>query len=139
MKSIATCAAALTLWGACVQACFGQTEADPLTRREVKEQTRAAERAHQLTPAGEGSSPVPKREPRSTYTRAERKSTTLQARRSGDLFPAGDGGFEEKIAKDEARAPRSTRTRAQRKAETRAAAKAHQLIPAGEGPGSPSK
>ena len=139
MRSIVTLGIAMTLSALCVQFSLAQTNDAPLTRSQVKEQTRAAERSNQLTPAGEGSSPVPAKEPRSSYTRAERKSATVQARKAGDLLPAGDSAVERKLAKDQAKAPRSTKTRAQRKSETLAAAKAHQLIPAGEGPLAPTK
>jgi hypothetical protein len=134
MNSIVIRAAIATLSVAFLQAGLGQTDAAPLTRSEVKAETRAAETSHQLTPAGEAVYPLPQKQPPSTYTRKQRKSTTLLARKSGDLLPAGDAAVENKAAKDLAHAPRSTKTRAQRKAETLAAAKAHQLIPAGEGP-----
>ena len=139
MKLIAICAATAALSAAFMQAGLAQTDSASPTRSEIKSETRAAERAHQLTPAGEAVYPPPVKQAPSKYTRGERKNATLTARKSGELIPAGDAGVEEKDAKDMARAPKSTKTRAQRKAETLAAAKAHQLIPAGEGPFTPTK
>ena len=139
MKSIAIRAAVAALSAAFIHAGLAQTNSAPLTRSEVKSETRAAERAHQLTPAGEAVYPPAVKQAPSKFTRGERKSATLLARKSGELLPAGDTAVEKKDARDMARAPRSTKTRAQRKAETLAAAKAHQLIPAGEGPFAPTK
>ena len=97
-------------------------EAHP-TRAEVKAQTRAAQKAHQLVPPGEGS--LPERPFKPQKTRGDRKAETKIARQNGQLLPAGE---------IEPKAPpfHSEKTRAQRKAETRQAAKAGQLIPAGE-------
>jgi hypothetical protein len=125
---------ALLISIAFTQSCFAQAASAPLTRSEVKTETRAAAKAHELIPAGEAIAPIPAKVPKSNYTRAQRKVDTLQARKNGDLSPVGDAADEERAAKQQARAPRSTKTRSQRKAETLAAAKAHQLIPAGEGP-----
>jgi hypothetical protein len=125
------------LAGACLalstQVSRAQASSDPVSRADVKAETRAAEKAGQLTPAGEGVPPMPQKQSKSSYTRAERKASTLQASKSGDLIPAGDAGQEKEIAVKEAKS-RSTKTRAERKAETLAARKAGQLIPAGEGP-----
>jgi hypothetical protein len=121
-----------------MHACMAQSASAPVSRADVKAQTRAAEKAGQLIPAGEGVSPVPEKQTKSNYTRAERKAATVEARKNGDLVPTGDAGEEEKIAKDETKA-RSTKTRADRKAETIAARRAGQLIPAGEGPTTPAK
>jgi hypothetical protein len=103
---------------------------DSPSRAEVKAQTRAAQRAGQLTPAGEGFRRVAP-QPASTKTRAARKAEALQARRAGEFQKAGLEP-EWKAARAAARVP-STTTRAQRKAATLAAARAGQLTPAGEG------
>lgn len=107
------------------------------SRAEIKAETRAAEKAGQLTPAGEGSprSYIPTTP--STLTRAERKAATLQARKAGELRKPGPEP-EWKAARALARAP-STTTRAERKSSTLAAAKAGSLVPAGEGVDAPRK
>ena len=117
---------------------FAQSEPAPLSRAQIKAETRAAEAAHKLTPAGEGVRPVDPAGAKSDRTRAERKSETTLARKVGQLLPTGDAA-DEIIEEREADAPKSSKTRAEQKAQTRAAAKAHQLIPAGEGPGAPTK
>jgi len=118
-------------------AALAQDNPAPASRAEIKAETKAAEKAGTLTPAGEGTAPTEKMTTRSTKTRAQRKAETLQARKSGDLMPAGDA--EDLKADKAARSTTSTKTRAQRKAEERADAKAGKLIPAGEGPGAPTK
>jgi len=118
-------------------AAFAQDSTPPISRAEVKAETRAAEKAGRLTPAGEGAAPTEKVTTKSTKTRAQRKAETMQARKSGDLAPAGEA--EDAKEDKELRSTRSTKTRAQRKAEVRADAKAGKLIPAGEGPGAPTK
>lgn len=133
----------LTLVGALCMALAARTSlaqgpSAPLSRDEVKSETRAAEKARQLTPAGEGSSPIPPKQAKSSYTRAQRKAATAQARKNGELIPAGEVADDETIGKQTAKTP-STKTRAQRKAETIAARKAGQLLPAGEGPSAPPK
>ena len=57
------------------QASFAQASA-PASRAEVKAETKAAEKAGKLTPAGEGAAPVAKSDEKSTMTRAERKAAT---------------------------------------------------------------
>lgn len=94
------------------------------SRAEVKAETRAALKAHQILPAGEAAA-VPETPFRSNKTRAQRKAETVVARKTGQLLPAGEIGLKP--------APfHSEKTRAQRKGETLAAAKAKKLIPAGE-------
>jgi hypothetical protein len=110
---------------------WAQSEAtSPPSRADVKAETRAANKARQLQPAGEGPSSDAAAKSAPTKTKAERKAETLQARKEGKLSPAGIAG-QLKVEKAIATAP-STRTKAERKAETRDAAKAHQLAPAGE-------
>lgn len=100
------------------------------SRAEVKAETRNAQKAGQLTPAGEGSPKAAPQEP-SSRTRGERKGETLQARKAGELRKAGEEP-EWKAGRVAARTP-STTTRAERKANTLAAARSGQLTPAGEG------
>jgi hypothetical protein len=109
-------------------AAFAQASA-PLSRAEVKAETRAAEKAGQLTPAGEGSAPVTKSAATGPkITREQRKADTLQARKEGTLQPAGVT----QKTDDAIRKQKSTKTRAERKAETMEARKKGELVPAGE-------
>ena len=117
---------------------FSQDGAAPASRAAVKAETRAAEKAHKLTPAGEGSPVDPSLNVRSNKTRADRKAETRLARKSGELVPAGEAEeTKQQLAEDSSR--HFTKTRAQRKAEVRDDAKAGRLIPAGEGPTAPKK
>lgn len=127
---------ALTIVAAVAAAMFAQAsfaqDAAPTSRAAVKAETKAANKAGQLTPAGEGSAPVEKSMGKSTTPRAAVKAETRAANKAGQLTPAGEG------AAPVDKAPmKSTKTRAERKAETRAAAKNKELTPAGEGPGTP--
>ena len=112
---------------------FAQASA-PVSRADVKAETRAAEKAGKLTPAGEGAGPMTKSsEAPSTMTRAERKAATLKARKEGTLAPAGTTQKAD-VADQKLK---STKTRAERKAETAEARRKGELVPAGEG--SPKK
>jgi hypothetical protein len=117
---------------------FSQDSAPPASRASIKAETRAAEKAGKLTPAGEGGPVDSSPKARSTKTRADRKAETRLARKDGELAPAGETQ-ELKEERAEVSGGHSTKTRAQRKAEERADAKAGKLIPAGEGPQAPTK
>ena len=123
LLAIATVAAAFS------QLAFAQSESSP-SRAEVKAQTRAAQKAHELTPAGEGPIAEKPSRTRSTKTRAERKGETLQARNDGNLPRTGPAA-DLKVERAAYAVP-SKKTRAERKTETLSAAKAGKLIPAGE-------
>jgi hypothetical protein len=115
-------------------AAMAQTQA-PVSRADVKAETRAAEKAGQLAPAGEG--PTFNDWTAPTKTRAQRKAETREARQARQLEPAGDT---EMAIEDRAlRAQKTTTSRAERKAQTRALEKSGRLIPAGEGPDAPKK
>jgi hypothetical protein len=115
---------------------FSQDNSTPVTREQRKAETRAAEKAGKLTPAGEGRPTTPDSNTKSTKTRAQRKAETRIARKNGELTPAGEAG---EMKEEEAeRSLHSTKTRAERKAETRLARKNGELLPAGEGPGAPA-
>lgn len=101
------------------------------SREAVKADARAAQRAGQLTPAGEGSLRDKSANTRSTKTRAQRKAETLKASKEGGLTPAGEGS--NRAADRRATTQPSTLTRAERKAETLRATKRGELTPAGEG------
>lgn len=113
---------------------FAQASA-PTSRAQVKEETRGAAKAHQLTPPGQGGAPVTKSTAGPSTTREERKAATLQARKEGSLAPAGEAQTQKADAA--ASKQKSTRSRAERKAETVEARKKGELVPAGEG--SPKK
>jgi hypothetical protein len=107
----------------------------PLTREQVKAETRAAQKAGQLTPAGQGGARSAAPSQPSTLTKEERKAATLEARKKGELQPASVTQ-----AADVADAKKkSTKSRGDRKAETAEARKKGELVPAGEGPGAPKK
>jgi Domain of unknown function (DUF4148) len=118
----------------CWQSAMAQASA-PLSRADVKAETRAAEKAGKLTPAGQGGAPVAAAPAGPTKTRAQRKAETIEARKAGTLAPAGPT----QKADNAERAKPTAKSRADRKAETRAAEKAGELTPAGEGPAAPKK
>src|SRR4029078_3080703 len=61
----------------------------PPSRADVKGETRAAEKPHTLTPAGEAERPTTGTPGKgSTTTRAERKAATVEARKKHQLAPA---------------------------------------------------
>ena len=63
------------------------------TREQVKAETRAAQQAGEMTPAGGGATPAAKTSTKhSTVTKEKRKAETLEARKKGELVPAGGGG-----------------------------------------------
>jgi hypothetical protein len=110
---------------------------EPLTRAQVKAETRALEKAGKLTPAGEGVPSAPEKDFKSTKTRAERKDETRLAAKNHELQPTGAAGSWK--ADNALRAQPTTRSRPERKAETRVAAKEGKLTPAGEGANTPKR
>jgi hypothetical protein len=74
---------------ALVGSAFAQGADAPKSRADVKAETRAAEKAGKLVPAGEGPiAPTPSRQ--SNTTRAQRKADTLHARKAGELESTGE-------------------------------------------------
>jgi FlaG/FlaF family flagellin (archaellin) len=126
MKNVLTVVAAAA-FAVFAQGAFAQASA-PASRADVKSETKAAEKAGQLTPAGQGAAPMEKSTTKSTKTRAERKAETKMARDAGTLKPAGEAAG----IKSGTPSAGSDTTRADRKATTKAAAKAGGLQPAGE-------
>ena len=118
-------AAVLAAAAATAPAALAQGDGTPLTRDEVKQQTRAAMQAGQMTPAGELSAPV---HMTSTKSREQRKAETLTANRNGALATRYEGYN----APSADALAHSTKTRAERKAETMDAIRNHQIVPAGE-------
>jgi hypothetical protein len=124
---VAAAAALLASFGS--QGVLAQASA-PVSRAEVKAETKAAEKSGKLTPAGEAPAPVVNSTGVGpTTTRAERKAATLKARKEGTLQPAGPT---QKADVAIQKAPPTT-TRAARKAATVEARKEGTLVPAGEG------
>ncbi len=125
--------AALILVGLASQSATGQDASAPKSRAEVKNETRAAEKAGQIPAVSEAADPMASGP--STKTRGQRKAETRAAAQNKQLAPAGESAapLEAKTTST------STMSRAERKAQTRAAAKAKQLEPAGEGSDAPKK
>ena len=114
---------------ALTQATFAQS-IGPTSRADMKTQTRAAEAAHELVPAGEGiAASTEASTGHSTKTRTEQKAETRAAREAGGLAAAG----EEPAGAKAEKSIKSTKTRAEGKAEARAAEKEGTVPPAGEG------
>jgi hypothetical protein len=105
---------------------FAQNPSAPLSRAAVKAETRAANLARQLLPAGELIDVQPQAFA-TQKTRTERKAETLAAAKQHQLLPAGEAIN----AKPQA-VIATQKTRAERKAETLEAARQHKLLPAGE-------
>jgi len=82
-------AAAVALFA---QGVFAQASA-PASRADVKAETKAAEKAGKLTPAGEGPGAMTSGEKggTSTKTRMDRKDETKAAAKAKQLTPAGEG------------------------------------------------
>ena len=124
---VATLATAATLaWQSAAAQASG-----PVSREQRKAETAAANKAGQLTPAGQGGAPVSKSAAPagSAVSRDQRKAETAAANKAGQLAPAGS--TQKADVADAARKP--TKTREQRKAETVEAKKKGELVPAGEG------
>ena len=109
----------------------------PVTREQRKAETAAANKAGQLSPAGQGGAPVakPAAASGSSVSREQRKAETAAANKAGQLAPAGS--TQKADVADAARKP--TKTREQRKAETLEAKKKGELVPAGQGSPAPAK
>jgi len=128
MRSITITATAAAACALLLQPAYAQDSASSPSRAEVKAQTRAANEAGALAPAG----PLgPEREPKaakSNKARAPVKAETRRLNEAGQLAPAGSLGPER-----EPKAAKSNKARAPVKAETREAVKAG-TIPRGEAP-----
>jgi len=123
----------LTVVAAAAFAVFAQGAYAQQSRAEVKEETKAANKAGQI-PGGEAAGMKAERAEKakaSTTTKAERKTETRAANKSGQIEGGETAGM--KAAKADAM-KKSSVDRAERKAKTRAANKSGQLAPAGENP-----
>ena len=72
------------------QASFAESDSAPLTRAEVKAETKAAAKNKELTPAGQDS-PKPAAETGPAAARADVKADTKAAAKAKELTPAGEG------------------------------------------------
>ena len=105
--------------------------AESVSRAEVKEQTRAANKAGEIA-TGEEDAAYKLPQPVSVRTRADRKAETLAANRDGGLGSPGQALYRAyNVAPREALA-KSTKTRAEGQAETLQAVRNHQVMGAGE-------
>jgi hypothetical protein len=101
-------------------------------RVDVREQTRMANMAGELLPAGElnaADKPMPVT---STKSLAQQKAETLAANRNGGLGSPGQNLYKGYNVAPRESFAHSTKTRAEHKTETLQATKNHQLMPAGE-------
>jgi len=129
--------AALATVSALAWQCAAAQASGPVTREQRKAETAAANKAGQLTPAGQGGAPAakPAAASGSSVSRQQRKAETAAANKAGQLAPAGS--TQKADVADAARKP--TKTREQRKAETLEAKKKGELVPAGQGSPAPAK
>jgi hypothetical protein len=124
--------AAMTFAAVLAPVAYAAADTPPVSRAEVKEQTRAANKAGEMLPAGEASAAAKTVLPAPTKTREQRKAETLEANRNGALGDFGPNTYRtQNIAPREALA-KSTKTRAEGKAETMQAAKDRKMMPPGE-------
>jgi hypothetical protein len=128
MRSITATALAAALATLLLQTAYAADPATPASRADVKAETRAANKAGELAPAGSLSPEKEPKQAKSTKTRAERKAETRAARKAGELKPAGTLSPEQ-----EPKQSKSTQARAPIKAEAKAATKAG-TIQRGEAP-----
>jgi hypothetical protein len=93
----------------------------PVTREQRKAETKAANKAGELVPAGQGG-PKMATPTGSTMTKAERKAQAQADAQAGQMAGAGDAAAHKPAPKT-----KSVKTRSERKAETKAANKAGQI------------
>jgi len=111
---------------------YAASDAQPVSRAEVKEQTRAANKAGEMLPPGEASAADKTVLPAPTKTREQRKAETLQANRNGALSDYGPNTYRAQNTAPRDALAKSTKTSAEGKAETMQAAKDRKMMPPGE-------
>jgi len=126
-RALATAGAIVATAALLAAPAYAQAQSAPLSRAAVNAETRAANLAWQLLPAGELIDVKPQTIVAAQKTRTERKAETLAAAKQHQLLPAGEAVS----AKPQA-VVATQKTRAERKAETLEAARQHKLLPAGE-------
>ena len=111
---------------------YAQTESKPTSRAEVKEQTKAANKAGQIATGEEDSMKSQMPKTKSDKSRADTKAETKAAAKGGGLGSPGQQRFKTENYSQRDQLAKSTKTKAEGKAQTLAAARAHQLMPPGE-------
>lgn len=130
LTRFAVLATALAAAAATAPAALAQTDSSQPSRAEVMQQTRAANMAGQMMPAGELISvgaPAA-----STKTREQSKAETLAANRDGALGDFGPNTYKTYNVAPRAALATSTKTRADGKSETMQAIQHKQMLRAGE-------
>ena len=126
---LAAVAAAVAVFS---QGAFAQASSP--SRAEVKAETKSAEKAGALTPAGQGPGAMGKQpSTASDKTRDERKMQTKSDIKAGATSPAGEASEMKMDKADKAKG--TDKTRAERKAQTKADVKSGKTQPAGEAAG----
>jgi len=112
---------------------YAQTESKPTSRAEVKEQTKAANKAGQIATGEQDAlkSQMPKTA--SNKSRADTKAETKAANKGGGLGSPGQSLYKTQNTSQRDELAKSTKTRAAGKAETKQAIQEKKLPPAGEG------
>ncbi|HEU5294777.1 MAG TPA: hypothetical protein VFU71_08300 [Burkholderiaceae bacterium] len=125
--------AGLALAAAWGSVAYAQTESKSPSRAEVKEQTKAANKAGQIATGEEDSMKSQMPATKSTKSREERKAETKAANKGGGLGSTGQTTYKTYNESQRKELAKSTKTRAEGKAETKQAIKDKQMMPAGEG------
>ncbi len=89
MRSITATALAAAFATLLLQTAYAADPATPASRAEVKAETRAAQKAGELKPAGTMSPEQEPKQAKSTKSRASVKAETRAANKAGELTPAG--------------------------------------------------
>jgi hypothetical protein len=111
---------------------YAQTDSQPASRAEVKEQTRAANKAGQMPAGEEDASKQQMPSTPSTKTREQRMAETREANRNGGLGSPGQSLYKANNTSQRDALAKSTKTKAEGKSETMAAVKDKKMMPAGE-------
>ena len=111
---------------------YAQTDSQPASRAEVKEQTRAANKAGQMPAGEEDSTKSQMSATASTKSREQRKAETREANRNGGLGSPGQSLYKTNNTSQREALAKSTKTKADGKSETMAAIKDKKMMPAGE-------
>lgn len=109
-----------------------RTDAGAVSRADVKEQTRAANKAGQIAAGEEESLKSQMPNTPSTKPRDQRKAETREANRNGGLGSPGQTSYKTYNMSQRDLLAKSTKTRAEGKSETMQAVNGKQMMPAGE-------
>ncbi|HTP72676.1 MAG TPA: hypothetical protein VML58_10695 [Burkholderiaceae bacterium] len=124
--------AGMAIAAAFVSTAYAQSgELMPVSRADVKAQTRAANKAGEIA-TGEEDGSIYQPKPVSLRTRADRKAETLAANKNGGLGSPGQRLYWTYNVMPRELLAKSTKSGADGKAETRQAIRDHKMVPAGE-------